>query len=156
MVTFGQADKAIARMSKALNEKFELIPKQLEQLNTIYSGGNVVTRYRVVAGIAEIECKDAMSFLEKVLRKDDSAVVRHEAAFAIGIMGNFTNQEILMYALRKDPASIVRHEAAIALGTIGDKECMDALEEASKEKEALVSVSARYALELINNRKDSA
>lgn len=116
-----------------------------------YWGLDTVSRYHVIVSFIENNREDVLQFLIKVLAEDKSELIRHEAAFGIGQMGDPTSQLALVDSLKRDPSAVVRHEAAIALATAGDEGCVSALREAlgSTNDEPVVTESVEYSLSLI-------
>ena len=91
-VKFAVADKAIGELCLAVqgnNGKQTAIFGFLKKLyGTLrYNKGAEVTRYRIITGIVEANFRTeaALSFLADVLCNDKSALVCHEAGFAMGV-----------------------------------------------------------------------
>lgn len=82
----------------------------------------------------------------KVLKYDNNALVRHEAAFSLGQLGYRSGIPALTDAVRSDSSFFVRHEAAVALGVIGSEEARKTLSEALKDESEEVRESAVVAL----------
>ena len=64
------------------------------------------------------------------MKNDKDALVRHEAAFALGQLGETEALVTLSQSLDSDPSLFVRHEAAIAVGVIGSELGRDMLHQA--------------------------
>ena len=158
-VKFKEAHKAIGELCLAVqssNGKQTAIFDSLEVLYEMlrYNKGAEVTRYRIITGIVEanFRTKAALRFLAKVLRKDESPLVRHEAAFALGMLNDGEYIGPLKDVLLIDKSPIVLHEVAIALATVGNESCLELLEAAARYRNNLVASSAKYALRLIRLR----
>jgi deoxyhypusine monooxygenase len=80
------------------------------------------------------------------LKSDKDALVRHEAAFALGQLGVTDALVTLSQSLDSDPSLFVRHEAAIAVGVIGSERGRDMLHRALTDESKEVRESARIAL----------
>jgi vesicle coat complex subunit len=96
--------------------------------------------------LAGISGENAIEPIGKVLKFDDNALVRHEAAFSLGQLGYTSGIAALADAIRSDSSFFVRHEAAIALGVIGSEEARKTLNEALKDESKEVRQSAVIAL----------
>jgi deoxyhypusine monooxygenase len=82
----------------------------------------------------------------KVLKLDNNALVRHEAAFSLGQLGLSSGIGALSDAVRSDPSFFVRHEAAVALGVIGSEDARKTLDGALSDENEEVRESAMVAL----------
>ncbi|MBI4021465.1 MAG: HEAT repeat domain-containing protein [Candidatus Aenigmarchaeota archaeon] len=82
------------------------------------------------------------------LHHDPDPIVRHEAAFWLGELGDPEATDALAHALRNDPASIVRHEAAEALGWIPTTASRRALEAALQDPDQVVRKTAQISLSI--------
>jgi HEAT repeat protein len=130
---------------------FEEMEKQFETKNEQYfrsllTHQDNVVRTRAVCILADIAGENAIKPIGKVLKDDDNALVRHEAAFSLGQLGYTTGIAALAYAVRSDPSLFVRHEAAVALGVIGSEEARKTLDAALKDESEEVRESAVVAL----------
>lgn len=79
-------------------------------------------RFFIVNSLSESTNDTARAFLEKVLTLDQSGVVRHEASFSLGCVGDVFSCEKLRAAIQRDRSVLVRHEAIMALSEIGAEE----------------------------------
>ena len=86
------------------------------------------------------------SISRRILKNDESELVRHEAAFSLGQMCYSSSIPPLNDATLNDPSMFVRHEAAIALGVVGSKEAKETLEKALDDPDRPVAESAMVAL----------
>jgi HEAT repeat protein len=130
---------------------FEEMEKQFESKNERYFRGLLthqdnVVRTRAVCILADIAGENAIKPIGKVLRDDDNALVRHEAAFSLGQLGYTSGIAALTAAVRSDPSLFVRHEAAVALGVIGSEAARNTLDAALKDESEEVRESAVVAL----------
>lgn len=115
-------------------------------INVLKKEPSLVLRVHAVAILAEVGGERAVPALGDVLLHDPDPLVRHEAAFSMGQIGLPSADVTLERAMLKDPDPIVRHESAAALGSIGSPSAEAALKRALKDKEAIVSNSARASL----------
>jgi HEAT repeat protein len=130
---------------------FEEMERQYDNQNKQYfkdllSHEDSVIRTRVICILADISDIEAVEPISRVLERDKSALVRHEAAFSLGQMGYQTAMPALSNAVKSDPSYFVRHEAAVALGVIGSEEAREILNEALKDESEEVRESAIIAL----------
>lgn len=130
---------------------FEEMEKQFETKNEQYfrsllTHQDNVVRTRAVCILADIAGENAIKPIGKVLKDDDNALVRHEAAFSLGQLGYTSGIAALAYAVRSDPSFFVRHEAAVALGVIGSEEARKTLDAALTDESEEVRESAVVAL----------
>ncbi len=123
----------------------------INELIKIYWDLDGVPRYHIIVSFIEHNRTDVLGFLKKVLSEDTSELIRHEAAFGIGQMGDSTQQFALADSLKNDTSAIVRHEAAIALATVGSRQSIGVLQEVISDasEEEVVTESAEYSLRLI-------
>lgn len=148
---FIEADEVLDDLHSALRYQSANLSlgKILLRLEKIYERAGEVTRYKILTEMIDMECKEGIPLYLNILEKDKSALVRHEAAFGIGIIGNKSHCDALINSLVKDRSPMVRHEAAIALAEIGGEEHLKILLEATKDKSLEVSSSARFAIQNI-------
>lgn len=94
-------------------------------------------KYRILFSLRNCKNASAHAALLDAL-KDDSALLRHDVAFALGQRQDPASIATLL-AILNDPQEhcMVRHEAAEALGAIGTPECLEPLKmhEQSKVRE---------------------
>lgn len=113
-------------------------------------------RFDVVHNLTEVDNDAARKLLMEVLISDPSPLVRHEAAFALGYIGNQDVVPSLKQAVLRDDSFLVRHEAAMALADVGSEEdipCLTAgLQDASRE----VAISCQVAVKRIRARHAAA
>ena len=106
------------------------------------------TRFSVVHELSDVDNDLSRQLLMGVLAVDSSALVRHEAAFALGCIGNEHSLPVLRQALMTDKSPMVRHESAMAMSEIGTESDIGvlttALNDASREQHA------RHPRQIIN------
>jgi HEAT repeat protein len=85
---------------------------------------------------------------------DTSSVVRHEAGFVLGEIGNLKSVELMGKALETEDSPIVIHETLFGLGTSGKKEALPIIEEFLNHGDYVVSESAKIAKERLMNLKN--
>ena len=112
------------------------------------------TRYDIVNNLVEIANDLARQLLMNVLLDDPSPLVRHEAAFALGWVGNQTCAPVLRRALANDKSLLVRHEAAMALAEFGEKADIESLEKGLKDRSKEVAISCQVALQRIQQKRE--
>ncbi|KAL2653284.1 hypothetical protein R1flu_021412 [Riccia fluitans] len=127
----------------------DYVVKQLLDVNL-----NIAERWRALFSLRNMKGRVPREALIKAMR-DDSNLLAHEAAFALGQMQDVEAIPALRAVLEDvhSCASIVRHEAAEALGAIGEPEAIALL------KDALVSDPApevRETCELALRRIEQA
>lgn len=89
----------------------------------------VSRRIRAIFGLKALHTNDTVQALERSLRSDPSALVRHEIAYVLGQMREKSAIPTLETTLNDvDEDVMVRHEAAEALGAIGDPSTLPILE----------------------------
>ncbi len=131
---------------------------------SLYKKSDATTRFNIVTELIGINDQRVCPFLVKVLN-DKSALVRHEAAFGLGQIGNITHCDILRKVLINDNNELVRHESACALGYLADSKSarydinkiavrknIHALKRILKDKSEIVSESARFAINKISSK----
>lgn len=110
------------------------------------------SRFDVASVLGTKYGKMASGLLMKILTRDRSALVRHEAAFGLGCVGGSRCLPSLRHALSRDRSFLVRHEAAIALSEIGLEEDITILSSGLADRSREVRVSCRVAIERIRRR----
>lgn len=148
---FIEAEEALESLHFILHhpEVPSSLAEEMERIRLIYMRGSESTKYKLLTELIEMEFVGARPLIIEVLESDYSPLLRHEAAFGLGIMGEQPDHEILIKAMLNDPHEMVRHEAAIALAEIGGEESLRALEEVTKDTSDAVAASARFALQNI-------
>lgn len=103
----------------------------LDQIEEMLLSGTspVSARMRAIFGLKGLGTASAISALEKSLKSDPSALVRHEVAYVMGQMRASSALPTLSSTLEDETEDVmVRHEAAEAMGAIGDKSAVPLLE----------------------------
>lgn len=114
-----------------------------------------VLRMAALKRVAEDPFSVSEIDLVRVLVADDSAVVRHEAAFLLSLLKEQhaiegkDAHEALLKSVAKDPSILVRHEAALSLASWPGHETTEALEAAAVDGAVDVEVSALFAMKQI-------
>ena len=85
-------------------------------------------RMRVVCSLRAVPGQGTVEALASCL-DDESALLRHEIAYALGQKEDLEAMPLLIQTLRADKDPMVRHEAAEALGAIGAPEAISILKE---------------------------
>ena len=94
--------------------------------------------------------------LTGVLVADSSPLVRHEAAFALGCIGDEHCLPVLRQALMTDQSPIVRHEAAMAVSETGSESDIGILSAGLNDSSRDVVVSCQVAMGKILDRNIGA
>jgi HEAT repeat protein len=150
---FANAETLLKKLSDALTQQdADSSRKALEQITDLYDRSDILTQYKLLTDLIELRYDNIRPLIRREVRSNPSALVRHEAAFGLGVFRNSSDKDVLIEAMLNDDHLMVRHEAAIALATTGDAECFGALEQAAREPEASVVESAEYAIRQISLR----
>jgi HEAT repeat protein len=113
--------------------------------------------------ITEVIDKDDLIFLEIaelmvwVLLNDDNGIVKHEAAFQIGVRNMRDKIPDLINSAVNDKSELVRHEAIEALGLMRAHECKEALRKMQEDSSGAVRETAVFVLKRLDrltNRGD--
>src|SRR5438128_1441170 len=96
--------------------------------------------------LANLKAERAVPALWKTLEQDPSALVRHEAAFALGQLEFKSALPALLEAMANDESVLVRHESAVALGSIGEETARSGLIDRLRDPDEDVRLSAEVAL----------
>ena len=139
---------------------FEEMERQFDNKNEHYfkdllTHQDNVVRTRAVCILAGIAGENAIEPIGKVLKFDNNALVRHEAAFSLGQLGYTSCVVVLADSVRSDPSFFVRHEAAVALGVIGSEEARKTLNDALNDENEEVRQSAEIALANLDYIKET-
>ena len=108
--------------------------------------------YLVVNGLEETYNDAARVLLERVLLSDTNAIVRHEAAYCLGVVGDDESLSVLKYALFQDNNPLVRHEAALSLAEIGTEDELECLERGMNDDNHDVVNSCQIGREILLDR----
>jgi HEAT repeat protein len=121
--TLGFVSEIVGRhLRAAAQEVRATIPA--EELEAILTSGDVGQRDALCSLLGDLSMEEHAGALMRVLGKDESPCVRHEAAFALGRIGvGARTRTALERAALCDPSVLVRHEAVLALaGFVGARE----------------------------------
>ena len=148
--SFRLAEGIGQRLRLAVAHKNDLeIGRILQETARLFKNSTTVTQYKLLTEAVELQCAHIVTLLRVALLENESALVRHEAAFGLGLLGDSSDIVLLANAMLSDPHLMVRHEAAIALGAIGDATALASLAEAVHDPEISVAESARFGLEQV-------
>ncbi len=126
----------------------------IDELYKLFGLGDDVTKYVILEKAIEMRLVDFLRpRLKLILQTDKSSLMRHEAAFGMGVLRDPEFEEPLIKALRSDAESGVRHEAAIALAQFGTDKCLQALKDALYG-DVFVRESAAVALQCVSLRRE--
>jgi len=110
-------------------------------------------RFFIVNNLSESDNDVSRTLLEKVLINDSNKVVRHEAAFSLGYIGDELTPESLRQAISSDESILVRHEAIMALSEVGSFEDMEFIEQVgSSDDNEEVILSCKVASKRLSDR----
>lgn len=89
-----------------------------------------------------------------VLNNDDNAIVKHEAAFQIGLHNMRAKIPDLVNSILNDKSDLVKHEAIEALGLLRDHGSKETLRKMLEDKGDAVSETAAFVLKRLERLKD--
>ena len=89
-----------------------------------------------------------------VLRNDDNGIVKHEAAFQIGVRNMRTKIPDLLYSAMNDKSEIARHESIEALGLMRAHEATEKLKEMTTSPSPAVRETAIFVLKRLARLKN--
>jgi HEAT repeat protein len=89
-----------------------------------------------------------------VLRNDDNGIVKHEAAFQIGVRNMRTKIPDLLYSAMNDKSEIARHESIEALGLMRAHEATEKLIEMATSSSDAVRETAIFVLKRLARLKN--
>jgi HEAT repeat protein len=94
-------------------------------------------------------------FMVNVMFADSNAIVRHEAAFQIGLHNMRQKIPHLLSVIKTD-GDLVKHEAIEAIGLLRERGefAMAVLQDATKDKSPVVSDTAKFVLKRLERLKD--
>ena len=105
-------------------------------------------RYRAMFQLRNLGGAASVTALCRAMH-DSSALLRHEAAFVLGQLGDGAAEGALAAVLRNpQEQSMVRHEAAEALGVLGEDSCRKILSEFVRDNDPVVAESCLLALDM--------
>ena len=89
-----------------------------------------------------------------VLRNDDNGIVKHEAAFQIGVRNMRTKIPDLLHSAMNDKSEIARHESIEALGLMRAHEATEKLKEMTASPSDAVRETAIFVLKRLARLKN--
>jgi len=89
-----------------------------------------------------------------VLNNDDNGIVRHEAAFQIGLHNMRAKIPDLINSILNDRSDLVKHEAIEALGLLRDHGSKETLTMMLEDKSEAVTATAAFVLKRLERLKD--
>lgn len=131
-------------------KRIDKMPSQSQIEETLLSRTSpVAARMRAIFGLKGLDNSAAISALEKSLKNDSSALVRHEVAYVLGQKKAISALPTL-YATLEDKGEnvMVRHEAAEAMGAIGDSTAVPILEKYAKGDDIPIEIRETCVLAL--------
>ena len=99
-------------------------------------------------------CTEIADLMVWVLNNDDNGIVRHEAAFQIGLHNLRTKIPDLINSILNDKSDLVKHEAIEALGLLRDQGSKETLIKMLEDKGVAVSETAAFVLKRLERLKD--
>jgi hypothetical protein len=87
-----------------------------------------------------------------VLRNDDNGIVKHEAAFQIGLRNMRAKIPYLVNSALNDKSELVRHEATESLGFMRAHECKETLRKMLEDPSEAVRETAVLMLKRLDRR----
>jgi HEAT repeat protein len=99
-------------------------------------------------------CTEIGDLMVWVLNNDDNGIVRHEAAFQIGLHNLRTKIPDLINSILNDKSDLVKHEAIEALGLLRDHGSRETLIKMLDDKGVAVSETAAFVLKRLERLKD--
>src|SRR5215217_5012983 len=100
---------------KQMEKEFDA--KNEQYFKDLLTHEDVIIRTRCICILADIGDKGVIEHISQVLKNDKDALVRHEAAVALGVIGSEKARTTLNKAL-KDTSEEVRESAMIALANL--------------------------------------
>ena len=98
-----------------MESKYE--QKDTDYFVSLLEHPDYVVRTRATCILVDFGGEDKIPYIAKVLKNDKNELVRHEAAIALGVVGNKEAKETLIKALN-DPDVPVVESAVVALSNI--------------------------------------
>ena len=148
---FIEADDLIESLASALQtlDYGISVMEHVARLESIYARASAAIRYKIISELIDLEYTGARPLLLKALSRDTSPLVRHEAAYGLGILGKSADAKALVPVMLNDLDPMVRHEAAISLAALGGEENLKPLVATLNDKFEAVADSANYALQTL-------
>lgn len=106
-------------------------------------------RIQILFQLMNMKTSQAKQLVFEVLKKDKCRIVRHEAAFVLGEIGDQESIQYLKTILETEKTPIVVHETLFALGTTGNRDLIPFLRKFENSTEYVISESAKIAIDRI-------
>lgn len=90
-----------------------------------------------------------------VLNNDDDSIVRHEAAFQVGLRNFRDKIPDLVHSIMNDRSDLVKHEAIEALGLLRDQQCKETLNCMLNDSSEAVRDTAKFVIKRLERLKDA-
>lgn len=113
----------------------------------------VETRRIAIFVLGEIKYRKGAGELLKIFSKNEHLILREQAAFALGRMGNVSALPELVSGYEGAPKGL-RLKIISALGELGDKGGLSLLETAAESSDDLLKQTAQYALGKIRQKNE--
>jgi hypothetical protein len=123
-------------------------PRAIVQQRLLDLSQPLTKRMRVVCSLRAVKGEGTIEALASCMN-DESALLRHEVAYALGQKEEVSAVPILIHTLRNDEDTMVRHEAAEALGAIQAAEAEAVLQEYENCEVEEVAHTCQLALDRI-------
>lgn len=126
------------------------VEQTCEIILDLYMSGSEDVRFKIVSsGSRVMPGLERRRIIVHALAADESALVRHEAAFSLSEFNDPDAETILSTVGLNDESFLVRHEAAIALMSVGTERSLPALEAGLDDSSIEVAVSCKLAISSI-------
>ena len=98
--------------------------------------------------------KEIADLMVWILNNDGNSIVRHEAAFQIGLHNMRAKIPDLINSILNDNSDLVKHEAIEAIGLLRDHGSKETLVKMQEHESAAVSETASFVLKRLERLKD--
>jgi hypothetical protein len=153
-VIFDEYDMRILPPRERLDKITEILKNEKDESvrwDCIWLAGEITEAIRLFDPM-QAEIADLMVW---VLQNDDNGIVKHEAAFQIGLRNMRHKIPDLLYSAQHDKSDVTRHESIEALGLMRVHECNEELKKMSQEPNEAVSETATFVLKRLERLKNS-
>jgi HEAT repeat protein len=153
-VIFDEYDMRKLPPRERLDKIIEILKNEKDESvrwDCIWLAGEITEAIRLFDPM-QAEIADLMVW---VLQNDDNGIVKHEAAFQIGLRNMRHKIPDLLYSAQHDKSDVARHESIEALGLMRVHECKEELEKMSQEPNEAVSETANFVLKRLERLKNS-
>jgi len=127
-------------------------PQMLEMIND--AAQEVETRRIAIFVLGEIKHRKSAGELLEIFYKSEHLVLREQAAFALGRMGDVSALPKLVSGYESAPKGL-KLKIISALGELGDKGGLALVEKAAGSSDDLLKQTAEYALGKITKKNDA-